>query len=493
MPGQPAYAASKAGLVQFVRSLGPGLWQDRGLKLVAICPQFVDTPMVAALRAARPKQAEELLASVGGRLIDTGTVVREVMRAAEAPASAPHVLLILADGTVSPFPRPRGRADRGGGAGVGRQQAAAGGGPLEQWAAAPLPPRMRSVKVHALSTDFRAATSIVSEPMPDPASLPRGSVLIRRLFTGLDASDMNFTSGRYFGSDEEAKRQIPFTAGFESVGAVVCTGPGVARVSPGQPVATVTYGGFSDFAVVDERHAIPVPEASPEVVAMLTSGLTASIALEQVGNLSSGETVLVTAAAGGTGQFAVQLAKLAGNRVVGTCGGAAKAALLAELGIDRVIDHTRESVKEVLKREYPKGVDLVYESVGGELFRTCVGALAPHGRLVVIGMMSQYSAGWPASAHPGLCEALLSKSASCRGFFLPHFSRHFRSHLERLVQLHRSGGLRVAIDESAFRGLEQVADAVDHLQSGKSRGKVVVRVAADAPRIGRGGSVTSRL
>lgn len=65
--------------------------------------------------------------------------------------------------------------------------------------------------------------------------------------------------------------------GFESVGAVVAAGPGVSHLRPGQPVATVTYGGFSDFAAVPAAHLLPIPEASPEVVAMLTSGLTASI------------------------------------------------------------------------------------------------------------------------------------------------------------------------------------------------------------------------
>jgi NADPH:quinone reductase-like Zn-dependent oxidoreductase len=118
--------------------------------------------------------------------------------------------------------------------------------------------------------------------------------------------------------------------------------------------------GFSEYAVVQSCRTLRVPCAAPEVVALLTSGLTASIALEEVGRLqlpgsdagsssssSNGQqggkqkqkTVLVTAAAGGTGQFAVQLAKLAGCHVVATCGGAAKAQLLRQLGVDRVIDY----------------------------------------------------------------------------------------------------------------------------------------------------------
>ncbi|KAF8410045.1 hypothetical protein HHK36_002565 [Tetracentron sinense] len=98
----------------------------------------------------------------------------------------------------------------------------------------------------------------------------------------------------------------------------------------------------------------------------------------------------------------VQLAKLAGNTVVATCGGEQKAALLKELGVDRAIDYKAEDIKtvclfitfnfplrQVLKKEFPKGVDIIYESVGGEMFDLCLNALAVYGRLVVIGMISQ--------------------------------------------------------------------------------------------------------
>ena len=133
--------------------------------------------------------------------------------------------------------------------------------------------------------------------------------------------------------------------------------------------------GFAEYGVTPAQRCLRVPTPRAQMLALLTSGLTASIALQEAGGLAlpgfpggsggggGGEdttnkkkqkkkVVLVTAAAGGTGQFAVQLAKLAGCAVVATCGGARKAALLARLGADRVVDHTREDVKEVLKREY---------------------------------------------------------------------------------------------------------------------------------------------
>lgn len=85
------------------------------------------------------------------------------------------------------------------------------------------------------------------------------------------------------------------------------------------------------------------------------TGLTASIALEQVGQMKSGQTVLVTAAAGGTGVFAVQLAKLAGNHVIGTCSSDEKIGMLKQLGCDRVINYKKENFAKVLKTEYPQG------------------------------------------------------------------------------------------------------------------------------------------
>lgn len=119
----------------------------------------------------------------------------------------------------------------------------------------------------------------------------------------------------------------------------------LADLQVGQPVATLTYGGFSEFAVEHARRCVPVSAATPEVVAFLTSGLTASIALEQAG-LRSGCTVLVTAAAGGTGMFAVQLAKRAGAHVIGTCGSEDKARLLKRLGADRAINYKHERLRE---------------------------------------------------------------------------------------------------------------------------------------------------
>ncbi|KAF2606199.1 hypothetical protein F2Q68_00043424 [Brassica cretica] len=247
-----------------------------------------------------------------------------------------------------------------------------------------LPQSFEKIIVHALSHNFRNATRIVRAPL----QLPIGphQVLLKIIYAGVNASDVNFSSGRYFSGGSP---KLPFDAGFEGVGLIAAVGESVKNLQVGTPAAVMTFGAYSEYMIVSSKHVLPVPRPDPEVVAMLTSGLTALIALEKAGQMKSGETVLVTAAAGGTGQFAVQLAKLAGNKVIATCGGSEKAKLLKELGVDRVIDYKAEDIKTVLKKEFPKGVDIIYESVGGRMFDLCLNALAVYGRLIVIGMISQ--------------------------------------------------------------------------------------------------------
>lgn len=297
------------------------------------------------------------------------------------------------------------------------------------------------------------------------------------IYAGVNASDVNFSSGRYFsGKNQDLTSSLPFDVGFEAVGIIAAVGESVTDLKVGTPAALMTFGSYTEFTVVPAKHILPVPRPDPEVVALLTSGMTASIALEKCGQMKSGEAVVVTAAAGGTGQFAVQLAKLAGNTVVATCGGNEKAILLKQLGVDRVIDYKAEDIKTVLKKEFPKGIDIIYESVGGDMFDLCLNALAMHGRLIVIGMISQYQGehGWTPANYTGLCEKILARSQTVAGFFLLQHTHLWAQHLDRLYNMFASGKLKVVLDQKRFDGVHSVADAVEYLHSGKSVGKVVV-------------------
>lgn len=157
------------------------------------------------------------------------------------------------------------------------------------------------------------------------------------------------------------------------------------------------------------QKVIPVPELKPQYLGCLVSGLTASMALDLVGEIKQGETVLITAAAGGTGenrlikrsglsasftgQMAVQWAKKKGCHVIGMTSSEEKAKILKDLGTDRVINYKTEDLSAVLKKEYPEGVDVIWESIGGEVFRTLSKHLKVKGRLILIGSISGYTSG----------------------------------------------------------------------------------------------------
>ena len=332
-----------------------------------------------------------------------------------------------------------------------------------------MPDTYRKLIATTLTPHFREAVELVEELVPEPGP---GQLRVRNRYAGVNATDVNITAGRY-----SANPTLPMDLGAEAVGIVEAVGPDVSGFREGDAVATGGVGGgYREVQLVNVRHAVPVPEATPEVLSIFVSGLTASIALTEVARMGEGETVLVTAAAGGTGQFAVQLAHLAGNHVIGTCGNDEKADLLRRLGCDRPINYRAEDVADVLKREYRKGVDVVYESVGRGLFDTALGALAQRGRLLCIGYVSEYVDGVESVERPRIYTQLLGKSASVHGFFLPHFREQFQTHTLKLMGLMREGTLDVAIDERRFEGVESVVDAVEYLHSGQSRGKVVVEL-----------------
>ncbi|XP_023644750.1 prostaglandin reductase-3 isoform X2 [Capsella rubella] len=455
MPIDPIYAASKAGVVLFTRSLA--YYRRQGIRINVLCPEFIKTDLAEGMTAS-------MLQAIGG-FMSMDMLIKGAFELITDENKAGACLWITNRRGLEYWPTPMEEAKYLVGSSSKNRPSFKVSSKIE------LPQNFEKIIVHALSHNFRNATRIVRAPL----KLPIGphQVLLKIVYAGVNASDVNFSSGRYFGG---GSLKLPFDAGFEGVGIIAAVGESVRNLEVGTPAAVMTFGAYSEYMIVSSKHVLPVPRPDAEVVAMLTSGLTALIALEKAGQMKSGETVLVTAAAGGTGQFAVQLAKLAGNKVIATCGGSDKAKLLKELGVDRVIDYRAEDIKTVLKKEFPKGVDVIYESVGGQMFDMCLNALAVYGRLIVIGMISQYQGekGWQPGNYPGLCEKILAKSQTVAGFFLVQYSQLWKPNLDKLFNLYSLGKLKVGIDQKKFVGLNAVADAVEYLHSGKSTGKVVV-------------------
>lgn len=330
----------------------------------------------------------------------------------------------------------------------------------------------RKIVATKLSPNFREATSIVTVPFPK--ELRPTELLVRNVFAGINASDINFTAGIY-----QPDVQPPFDCGFEALGEVVEVGKAVKGIAVGDAVVTQSYGGFSEYQVVPRRHAKKAPSLRKEWLPLDLSGTTASIALDEVLRPQKGERAVVTAASGGTGHIAVQLLKqVYGCAVVGTCSSAAKATLLTELHCDGVVNYRETpSVADAIRTFYPHGANIAYESVGGDLLEAVVHSLAFRGRVLAIGSISSYtSEGQLVADRPRkpLPLQLLSRSATLHTFFLPHFAKHAPAHFDKLCGLCERGVVQSHIDPTPFHGLESVYDAIDCMYNQKNSGKVIV-------------------
>jgi NADPH-dependent curcumin reductase CurA len=321
-----------------------------------------------------------------------------------------------------------------------------------------------------LSHDFRSAIAITELPIPTPAA---HEIIIQNHYAGINAG---FDTLLCRGKVPYTHLTPPFDLGVEAVGKVVAIGPDVHTLQIGDAVATtIRGGGYREYQAIAETLAIKIRDATPEILTLMPTGISALIALEKVGEMTSGEVVLVTAAAGGVGHLAVQLAKLAGNHVIGVCGFDAKVALLEKLGCDRIINYRTETLDTVLQKEYPNGINLVFDCIGKQVFDICVDHLATRGRLVVIGFISEYANDLECVTQPRIYQKLFWKSASVRGFLMPHFSEYAVEGRDRLLDLFYADKLKVAVDPTVFQGIESIPDAVEYLLSGQNCGKVVVK------------------
>lgn len=321
-----------------------------------------------------------------------------------------------------------------------------------------------------LAANFKSAIEILEVPIPEPAP---NEILIRNKFAGVNAG---FDTIVCRGDISYVKLAPPFDLGVEAVGEVIAVGSDVKHLQIGDAVVTIHRGGvYREYQCVDANITFKVPKATPEVLTLMPTGVSALVALEQAGEMKSNEVVLVTAAAGGTGHIAVQLAKLAGNHVIGTCSSETKAQLLKELGCERTINYRNEDLNQVLKKEYPNGVNLIFDSVGKAIFDTCVENLAVRGRLVVIGFISEYGNKFEEVTQPRIYHQLFWKAASVRGFLMPLYQEYAAKARERLLNLFYDKKLKLVVDPTQFKGIESIPNAIEYMLSSQNCGKVVVR------------------
>jgi NADPH-dependent curcumin reductase CurA len=327
----------------------------------------------------------------------------------------------------------------------------------------------RAIRMERFAPSFREAAGIVEMPLALPGP---GELRVRNHYCGVNGI---FDTQIARNAVDYVKIRLPSLTGVEALGVVDCCGAEVRGFAPGDAVVTTRFpGGYRDWNIAPEGHFARVPNDHRDWLALASTGVSATVALEHVGALRDGETVAISAAAGGLGHFLVQLALLRGCHVVALCGGPRKAAFLRGLGAHRVIDYRAESVADVLAAEYKDKLDVAIDTVSGAIFDAFLDNIAPHGRLVVGGAAADLEGRPEIITAPRIAHKLYYKGASVRGFMNGLLMDLWPAARARVFGLYEAGRLRVVFDEERFVGLDRVFDAVEHLLSGRSIGKVSV-------------------
>ncbi|MGB5372881.1 MAG: NADP-dependent oxidoreductase [Polyangiales bacterium] len=326
--------------------------------------------------------------------------------------------------------------------------------------------RKRPVGVPALG-DFEAAAAAVGVPEP-------GQVLLKNLYLSIDPAIRGWMS--------DAKSYLPPIGVGEPIRSGTLSEV-VESKAEGWPVGQLVQAlaAWESYSIVTSQmlhgrvkriDGIPL---STMLSVLGGTGLTAYFGLLEVGQPKGSETVLVSAAAGGVGSIVGQIAKVKGCRAVGLTGSDEKCAWLTdELGYDAAINYKTTDIRLALKEACPKGIDVFFDSVGGEILNTALTRLNYHGRVVVCGAISQIN---EAELPPGPSNylQLLAKSARMEGFTTLDFASRYDEARTDLARWIREGHIHYR-DEIA-EGIDEAPAHLLRLFSGEHRGKLLVKLA----------------
>lgn len=302
---------------------------------------------------------------------------------------------------------------------------------------------------------------------PAPVAGP-GEVLIEVKAAGMNFADTLMTAGKY-----QVKPEPPFVPGLELAGTVAALGAGVTQFKAGQSVmAVVDHGAYAAHAVAKVADVFPIPAGLDfaQGAGFPIAYGTSYGALVWKARLQKSETLLVHGAAGGVGLTAVEIGKALGARVIATAGGADKCAIATAHGADEVIDYKTADIRERVKAlTAGRGVDVVYDPVGGDLFEASLRAVAWNARLVVIGFAGGQVQQIPANI-------LLVKNVDVLGFYWGSYrsqapallAESFRS----LGTMAENGQLRPHVSQTL--ALHDWKQAFETLLARRSTGKIVL-------------------
>lgn len=311
------------------------------------------------------------------------------------------------------------------------------------------------------------AETLVIRDLPEPEPGP-GEVVVAVRAAALNFFDTLIIENRY-----QTKPALPFSPSAECAGTISAIGEGVTGWRIGERVAAwVGHGAAREKVVVSTEAIVRVPNALDDAQAaglFVTYG-TAMHGLIQRGVVQPGETLAILGAAGGAGLAAVEIGALLGAHVIACASSADKLALAREHGAQEVLDYTQEDVKAGLRRlTEGRGVDVLYDTVGGDLAEPAVRAMAWEGRYLVVGF-----AGGAIPKIP--LNLLLLKGCDLRGVFWGEFVRRepaaHRANMERLLDWAAAGHIRAHVHAAV--PLERWTEAYALIGDRKAKGKIVL-------------------
>ena len=320
-----------------------------------------------------------------------------------------------------------------------------------------------------LCKQYGPPESLLFEEIPSPTAGP-GEVVV-----SVKAASVNFPDVLIIQNKYQFKPPLPFTPGSELAGIVKAVGAGVSAFKPGDKViAFTTYGAFAEEVKTEATRLLPLPDKMSFAAgaAFLLTYATSDHALRDRGALRPGETLMVLGAAGGVGVAAIEIGKALGARVIACASSEDKLAVCREHGADATINYAKEDLREQIKAlTGGKGVDVVYDSVGGPYSEPAFRSLAWRGRLLVVG--------FAAGEIPKLpLNLALLKGASVVGVFWGDFVRRepkeFAASVRQLGQWYAEGKLRPHVSQTF--PLEKAADALKLMAARQVKGKVVLTV-----------------
>ena len=314
----------------------------------------------------------------------------------------------------------------------------------------------------------------VEEPLP---AITEGELLVKNLYLSCDPTQRGWIAGDTY---------LPAVKIGDPVRSFA-----VAQVvdskNPKWKQGDLVQGlfGWQEYAVAapgTESNPGNLPRGVPIETAMSAlglTGITAYFGLLEIGRPQPGETVVVSGAAGATGSAVGQIAKLKGCRAIGIAGGPEKCRyLVTELGFDAAIDYKTENVGKRLKELCPKGIDVFFDNVGGELLDAALARLALRGRVVLCGAIARYNDQAP-SAGPKYLGNLIIQRGRMEGFIVLDFMPRAGEAIGALAGWMKDGRLKDRIDVQ--HGLENAPKTLLRLFKGENQGKQLLKLAEPSP------------